>query len=142
MRELCITSSELVWVSQGPVASLFCSLVAFSSLNMPKAKKVRIRDSNPFQNANEDGMDVSEAGEAPFKPSVLAGMDVATSKSSKKKGAVMLPEDASPLDGMNQEESEKALLDALMPTLPKQKGFSVRISNCHFLHLFRDRHSY
>lgn len=91
---------------------------------MPKAKKTRVRDSVLNVRSNSGIMDVTDAEELPFKPSVLA-MDTSASKPANKRKGILLPEDPSPLDGMNQEESEKALLDAMMPNLPRQ-GLSVR----------------
>lgn len=92
---------------------------------MPKAKRSRVRDSTPFHNASGEGMEISDDHDIVFQPSELGNTSRKTSKSSSKRKLIMMPEDSSPVDGMNQEESEKALLDALLPTLPK-KGLSVR----------------
>jgi len=85
---------------------------------MKKASRVRKHFDSPYDKRDDGGMDATEHEELPFQVSVL--------KSSKFKARkVVLPDEPSPHDGLTSQESEDALLQAILPTLPKQ-GLSVR----------------
>lgn len=87
---------------------------------MPKAPRAKRMVATPYQRESEAQMETSEYKEIEYTPSPLSKR----SSSSKARRAHLKPEDPSPYDGLNQEESEEALLNAIMPNLPK-KGLSV-----------------
>lgn len=90
-------------------------------IKMPKAPRAKRMVATPYQRETEAQMETAEYREIEYKPSPLSKL----SSSSKARRAHLKPEDPSPYDGMTQEESEEALLNAIIPNLPK-KGLSVR----------------
>jgi hypothetical protein len=92
---------------------------------MPKAPRLKRNAVTPYNKDDDGRMDMAEGGDIPFKSSPLVAMDVGTSsKAPRSRKFALLPEDPSPHDGMTQQESEDALLKAMLPNLPK-KGLSV-----------------
>lgn len=85
---------------------------------MKKASRTKRSFDSPYGRAGENGMDATDPEDLPLHV-----------KGTKLGGRVgrkfVSPDDPSPHDGLTGRESEDALLEAILPTLPKQ-GLSVR----------------
>jgi hypothetical protein len=89
---------------------------------MSKAPRIKRKALSPFSHAGSATNQMDAEDDIPFRPSVLAGkMETSTSR----RPALQHAHEPSPHDGLNQEEAENALLEAMLPKLAKA-GLSVR----------------